>query len=276
MDIIIKVTSLKHTYPDKTQVNILGSDFIVRRGEKLVLLGPNGSGKTTLIAHILGLLKAQEGCVEVLGLNPWKDFKNLRSKFGVLFQNVDEQIIGPRVFDDIAFSCRSRGLSEKETEERVLAWARKLAIEDLLEKIPHYLSGGQKKKVALAGALVMLPEILILDEPFESLDPESKKDMINIINMLNKENAMTVLLSTHDVNLVPLIADRLSILNKGQIILQGKPEEVFQKKEILEDASLEAPILVDLFQRLNNRGHNIDIALRLDEAEKILDKELKK
>lgn len=276
MDNLIRVSSLKHIYPDKTEVDILGVDFTVKRGEKLILLGPNGAGKTTLLSHILGLLEPTEGLVEVLGLNPWKDFKTLREKFGVLFQNVDEQIIGPRVFDDIAFTGRNRGISEEEIEEKVHYWAKLLRIENLLEKIPHYLSGGQKKKVALAGALLMLPEILVLDEPFDSLDPESKKEMIEIINMLNQDYKMTVIISTHDMNLVPLLAHRVVILNKGKIILDGSPQEVFKETQILKEAALEPPILVDLFQRLKKRGHNIDIPSSLEEAEKILDKELKR
>ncbi len=276
MDNLIRVSSLKHIYPDKTEVDIGGLDFTLKKAEKLILLGPNGAGKTTLLSHILGLLEPKEGRVEVMGLNPCKDFKILREKFGVLFQNVDEQIIGPRVFDDIAFTGRNRGLTEEEIEKKVHYWAGLLKIDDLLEKIPHYLSGGQKKKVALAGALLMLPEILVLDEPFDSLDPESKKEMIRIINMLNEDYGMAVIISTHDMNLVPLLADRLVILNEGKIILEGSPQEVFKEIQILKEASLEPPILIDLFQRLKKRGHYIEIPSSLEEAEEILDKELKR
>ncbi len=275
MESIIKVKCLKHIYPDKTEVKICGLDFDVLKGERIVILGPNGAGKTTLLAHILGLLAPIEGSVEVMGLNPVKEFKNIRKKIGVVFQNVDEQIIGPRVYDDIAFVPRNAKLSEKEVGEKVLKISRILKIEHLLEKIPHYLSGGQKKKVALAGAIVMFPELLILDEPFESLDPESKKEMLGIINFLNKDFGITIVMTTHDINLVPEVADKIYILNNGQIVKKGKPREVFAETQILKEANLEPPILSELFQRLKSRGHNLEIPDNIEEAENILDKKLK-
>jgi cobalt/nickel transport system ATP-binding protein len=204
-----------------------------------------------------------------------KTLKTIAKKIVVVFQNVDEQIIGPRVYDDIAFIPRNARLKEEEVKDKVNNIAKILKIEHLLEKIPHYLSGGQKKKVALAGAIVMFPELLVLDEPFDSLDPESKKEMLGIINFLNKEYGITVIITTHDINLVPEVADRVYILNEGNIVKQGSPSEVFAESKLLKDANLEPPILSELFQRLKKRGHNIDIPGNLDEAENILDKKLK-
>ncbi len=275
MEHIIEVKCLKHIYPDKTEVKICGLDFNVKKGERVVILGPNGAGKTTLLAHILGLLEPLEGSVQVMGTNPWKEFKNIRKKTGVVFQNVDEQIIGPRVYDDIAFVPRNARLKEDEVKEKVMNIARILKIENLLKKIPHYLSGGQKKKVALAGAIVMFPELLVLDEPFDSLDPESKKEMLSIINFLNKNYGITVIITTHDINLVPEVADRVYILNDGNIVKQGSPKEVFSETAILKEANLEPPILLELFQRLKKRGHNMEMPENLDEAENILDSRLK-
>lgn len=275
METIIKVKCLKHIYPDKTEVNICGLDFNVKRGERVVILGPNGAGKTTLLAHILGLLAPIEGVVEVMGMNPAKEFKKIRRKIGAVFQNVDEQIIGPRVYDDIAFVPRNAGLKEDVVKEKVLEVSRILKIDDLLEKIPHYLSGGQKKKVALAGAIVMLPELLILDEPFESLDPESKKEMVGIINFLNKNYGITIIITTHDINLVPEVADIVYILNNGEAVKKGSPAEVFAETQILKEANLEPPILSELFQRLRQKGHNLEIPENIEEAENILDKILK-
>jgi cobalt/nickel transport system ATP-binding protein len=187
MEHLIKVHCLRHVYPDKTEVNICGLDFVVNPGERVVILGPNGAGKTTLLSHILGLLAPVEGQVEVMGMQPHKQFNKVRKHIGVVFQNVEEQIIGPRVYDDIAFSLRNEGFDRKQVEERVESIASILGIEAILDKIPHYLSGGQKKKVALAGAISMLPEILILDEPFNGLDPKSKDEMIALLNRLNQE-----------------------------------------------------------------------------------------
>ena len=119
MEHLIKVHCLRHIYPDKTEVNICGLDFVVKPGERVVVLGPNGAGKTTLLSHILGLLKPVEGQVEVLGMQPHKHFNQVRKHIGVVFQNVDEQIIGPRVLDDIAFSLRNEGFSRQQVEEKV-------------------------------------------------------------------------------------------------------------------------------------------------------------
>ena len=199
-------------------------DFCGKPGERVVVLGPNGAGKTTLLSHILGLLKPVEGQVEVLGMQPHKHFNQVRKHIGVVFQNVDEQIIGPRVLDDIAFSLRNEGFSRQQVEEKVGEIAAMLGIEDILNKIPHYLSGGQKKKVALAGAISMMPEILILDEPFNGLDPKSKDEMIDLLNRLNQEKGITLVITTHDINIVPDIADIIYVINKGSIVTKGQPE----------------------------------------------------
>ncbi len=270
MEPIIQVRCLKHIYADKTQVNICGLEFIVNKGERIAILGPNGSGKTTLLAHIIGLLKPVEGLVKVSGMNPYSDFDILRKKIGVVFQSVDEQIIGPRVYDDIAFGPRNDKFKKDEIDKMVKDVAKLLKIEDLLEKIPHYLSGGQKKKVALAGALVMKPEILILDEPFDSLDPTSKREMINLINDLNKNQNVTIITTTHDLNIVPLISDNIYILNDGNIIKKGNAQEVFTDKEVLEKANLDQPILTDLFSRLKDKGYEVVIPLDVKEAEKLI------
>ncbi|KAB3524938.1 energy-coupling factor ABC transporter ATP-binding protein [Alkaliphilus serpentinus] len=270
MEPIIKVKCLKHVYPDKTEVNICGLDFRVMKGERVVILGPNGAGKTTLISHILGLLRPIDGTIEVLGLDPHKDFKTIRKKIGVVFQNVDEQIIGPRVYDDIAFTPRNEDFSKGETDERVKTVAKSLGIEGLLDKIPHYLSGGQKKKVALAGSIVMMPDILVMDEPFDALDPKSKTDMVNLLNRLNEEYGITIIYTTHDINIVPQIADKIYIINNGNIVAAGTPLEVFSNVDIIREANLEPPILIDLFSKLEARGFKVGFPQSIQEAEDTL------
>ncbi len=267
MEPIIKVACLKHVYPDKTEVSVCGLEFVVKKGERVVILGPNGAGKTTLLAHILGLLSPIEGIVTVLGKDPYRSFKEIRKKIGVVFQNVDEQIIGPKVYDDIAFTARNDGLSEQEVKEKVAAIAKELKIETIMEKIPHYLSGGQRKKVALAGALVMNPEILILDEPFDGLDPESKKEMIVTINRLQQTLGTTIIMTTHDINIVPSAADRVYILHQGNIVATGTPDDIFCQTQLLKEASLESPILHDLFFRLKQKGHTNSSPATVEEAE---------
>jgi cobalt/nickel transport system ATP-binding protein len=206
-----------------------------------------------------------------MGLEPGKNFRTIRRNIGVVFQNVDEQIIGPTVFDDIAFTPRNERIKRDETERRVMSVAKMVGIEDILEKIPHYLSGGQKKKVALAGAIVMEPKLLVLDEPFDGLDPVSKREMIELLNRLNREKNITLIITTHDVNLVPYVADIVYVIYDGKIVMRGKPYEVFSEKEILEAANLEPPVLVDLFLYLREKGLDTTVPTTLEQAKKQLD-----
>ncbi|MBS3969035.1 MAG: energy-coupling factor ABC transporter ATP-binding protein [Clostridia bacterium] len=270
MEPLVKVRCLRHVYPDKTEVSLCGLDFIVHNCERVVVLGANGAGKTTLLAHILGLLKPLEGSVEVMELQPHKDFSILRKNIGVVFQNVDEQIIGPRVYDDIAFSLRNERLPRIEIDARVNAIARELKIEDLLNKIPHYLSGGQKKKVALAGAIVTMPRLLVMDEPFDSLDAKSKWEMVCLLNKLNNDYSMTLIITTHNMNLVPYIADTVYLINEGKIQSRGTPREILNNVDMIKKANLEPPILVELFSRLKDKGYNLNIPIVLEEAEREL------
>ncbi len=267
---LITVKCIRHVYPDKTEVSLCGLDFVVQRGQRVVILGPNGAGKTTLLSHILGLLTPIEGVVEVMGLPPAKNFNTIRKHIGVVFQNVDEQIIGPRVYDDIAFTPRNDRYPKEDIERMVLSTARSLGIEDILMKIPHYLSGGQKKKVALAGAVATNPDMLILDEPFEGLDPKAKQEMIGLLNQLNRDKGMTMVIATHDINIVPQIADVIYVACDGQIITKGSPNEVFSQTEHLLQANLEPPILTELFSRLRKRGYTLDIPNDLEHAEALL------
>jgi cobalt/nickel transport system ATP-binding protein len=272
---VVKVQCLKHTYPDKTVVNLCGLDFVVEEGERVVILGSNGAGKTTLLSHILGLLTPTEGTVEVMGLPPAKNFNTIRKMVGVVFQNVDEQIIGPRVYDDIAFAPRNYKMPKQEVEERVDTAAKMLKIEELLHKIPHYLSGGQKKKVALAGALAMKPSILVMDEPFDALDPKSKTEMVEILNRVNREEKTTLIITTHDINIVPYIADTVYVLYESQVLLKGAPKEIFRHLDVLKKANLEAPILMELFFRLQQRGLTIDLPDNIEAAVDILAEKIK-
>ncbi|TCT16759.1 cobalt/nickel transport system ATP-binding protein [Natranaerovirga pectinivora] len=264
---IVKVCCLKHIYPDKTEVNLCGLDFVVEKGKKVVVLGANGSGKTTLLAHVLGLLSPVEGIVEVMGKQPHKEFNEVRKHLGVVFQNVDEQIIGPTVYDDMAFTARNDKMPKNEIDTKVKEIAKTLRIDELLDKIPHYLSGGQKKKVALAGAMVTNPEILILDEPFDALDPKSKWEMVEYLNLLNKEKGTSLIITTHDINVVPHIADVVYVIDKGVFTLKGCSEEVFNEIDLLKEANLEAPLFNELFNRLKKRGYDLGCPVTVEDAE---------
>jgi cobalt/nickel transport system ATP-binding protein len=254
-----------------------GLDLVVRRGERVVIVGPNGSGKTTLLSHVLGLLKPSEGKVTVFGKDPYAEFDLIRDRIGVVLQNVDEQLIAPTVEDDITFSPRNRGISEdkcKALAEDVMA---KLGITHLRNKVCHYLSGGEKRKVALAGALVMKPDLLVLDEPFEGLDPRSRKALAELLNTLNREWGMAVVMSTHDINLVSQMADYVYVVGKdGGIIIKDTPAELFTRSEYYNESSLDFPILVELFKELSSRGFEVespsDIINAVDQIAALFDK----
>lgn len=268
---IVKVSCVRHTYADRTQVHLCGLDFVVERGQRVVVLGPNGCGKTTLLFHLLGLLEPQEGEVTVFEVNPARHFNRIRERIGVLLQNVDEQIIAPTVWDDVSFSPRSYGYAESEVERMVTAALEKVGIAHLRHKVCHHLSGGEKRKVALAGALVLEPELLVLDEPFEGLDPASRTDLVELLNRLHAEQGVSLVMATHDVNVVPAMADMVYVLLRGgEIVAQGPPREIFRDPDLLRRSNIEPPVLAELFQRLEAEGVGLGRPVSVDEAVRAL------
>jgi cobalt/nickel transport system ATP-binding protein len=253
---IVRVSCVRHTYPDKTSVHLCGLDFVVEAGQRIVVLGPNGCGKSTLLYHILGLLRPEEGEVSVFGVDPARQFSKIRERVGVLLQNADEQIIAPTVWDDVSFSPRNYGYTESEVGEKTRNALHRMGIEHLRHKVCHYLSGGEKRKVALAGALVLEPELLVLDEPFEGLDPTSRNEMVDLLQRLNREHGVSFVIATHDVQLVAPLADKVYVLKAGgEIVAQGPPGDVFQDPDLLRATNIEPPVLAELFQRLEQAGH---------------------
>jgi cobalt/nickel transport system ATP-binding protein len=248
---VVRVSCVKHSYEDGTHVDLCGLEFTADRGSRVAILGPNGSGKTTMLFHILGLLAPQEGTVSVFGVDPSSQWPAIRKRIGVVLQNVDEQLISPTVYDDVAFSPRQYGLPESEVREAVEAALALLGIEDLGVRVPHNLSGGEKRKVALAGALVMRPDLLVLDEPFEGLDPTSRRLLIDLLARLAEERDMTIVMSTHDIDTVPEFADYAYVLQQGgRIVLKGTPAEVFARVDLMAAGNIRPPILAELFARL--------------------------
>lgn len=268
MEEIIRISCVKHVYPDSTEIHMCGLDFVVRKGERVVILGPNGSGKTTLLSHILGLLVPDEGLVRVFGKDPASQFDEIRERVGVVLQNVEEQIIAPTVEDDVSFSPRNYGYPPDKTEKMVDDILEELGITHLRKKVCHYLSGGEKRKVALAGAMVLRPELLVLDEPFEGLDPKSRRDLASLLNRLSSQWGMAVVMSTHDVNLVNQLADYVYVMGKGGgILMRDTPADIFTRTEYYNQASLDFPILIELFKGLKEKG--LDLYLPTDMADAI-------
>jgi len=268
---VVRVSCVRHTYPDRTQVHLCGLDFVAARGERLVILGPNGCGKTTLLFHILGLLEPQEGEVAVFGVNPARHFNKIRERVGVLMQNVDEQILAPTVWDDVSFSPRNYGYTDAQVAQMVSETLERVGIAHLRDKVCHHLSGGEKRKVALAGALVLNPELLVLDEPFEGLDPASRSDLVLLLNRLHLERGVTLVIATHDVNVVPAMADRVYVLVRGgEIVAQGPPHDVFADAALLRRSNIEPPVLAELFERLEAMGLPLGRPMTVEEAARVI------
>ncbi len=266
MEEIVSVRCLKHMYPDRTEVSLCGLDFSARRAEKVVILGANGSGKTTLLMHLTGLLRPVKGEVRVLGVDPSREFGKIRSRVGVVLQNAGEQIVGPTVWDDVAFGPRNSGVNGSRLEEMVESIMREVGISSIGKKVPHYLSGGEKKKVALAGAMVSRPEVLILDEPFDGLDARSQSEIMDLINRFNREFGTALIMTTHDVDIVPLMADTVYVLSMGGIVLRAGPREALSSSDVLREANLRPPVLVELAREMEKAGVGIGVPLTVGEA----------
>jgi cobalt/nickel transport system ATP-binding protein len=267
-DEVVRVSCVRHSYEDGTSVYLCGIDFVANRGTRTVLLGPNGSGKTTLIYHVLGLLRAQEGTVRVFGVDPAADWPAVRQHIGVVLQNVDEQLLMPTVAEDVAFSPRQYGLAETDVKMRVDAALELLGITELADRVPHDLSGGEKRKVALAGALVMDPQLLVLDEPFEGLDPSSRRGLVELIEHLAHDQGVTIVMSTHDIDSVAELADYVYALKPGgEIALRGTPAEVFAHADLVAASNIKPPILAELFAELREGDASVPAsALTVPEA----------
>jgi len=270
---IVRVSCVKHSYEDGTQVDLCGLEFTADKGSRVAILGPNGSGKTTMLFHILGLLRPQEGSVAVFGVDPAVDWASIRRRIGVVLQNVDEQLISPTALDDVAFSPRQYGLPEAEARRLAEEALDLLGIGDLAGRVPHNLSGGEKRKVALAGALVMSPDLLVLDEPFEGLDPSSRTSLIGLLHRLTDERGLTTVMSTHDIDTVPEFADFAYVLQPGgRIALKGTPAEVFEQAAAMASSNIRPPILAELFARLREADPTAPHpALTVDDAVEALD-----
>jgi cobalt/nickel transport system ATP-binding protein len=264
---LVEVECITHVYPDMTKVQICGLEFIVNQGERVGILGSNGCGKTTLLKHLLGILIPKEGSVRVFGMDPVREYSKIRERIGVVMQDVDEQILGPTVYDDILFAPLNYGIPKDRAEAMAKVVIERLNIENLQGKIVHYLSGGEKKKVALAGALVLEPALLVLDEPFTGLDPMSRRDLIQTLNELNREKGMTLIMTLHEVDLVSEVTDILYLMHDhGDLSERGTPEEIFGKFRDLEQFNLDEPMITKLFKGLKREGLDFGDPLRVDDA----------
>ncbi len=249
VDIAIDVRDLKYVYPDGC-VALDNVSIKVLMGERVAILGPNGAGKSTLLMLISGLLKPSKGSVHVLGMSVSENSFKIRSSLGLVFQDPDDQLFCPTLWEDVTFGLLNIGLGEDEVVKRGKEALRNVGLDGYEEKAPHHLSAGEKKKAAIATVLAMGPKILILDEPTANLDPKGKTELVKIINNLHKSQKITLVVATHDVDFIPLVADRAYILNK-RLIAEGNLEDLFSNSDMMREVGLEPPSVTRLFELLN-------------------------
>lgn len=253
--------------------------FSVKDGSYVAIIGHTGSGKSTILQHLNALLKPTEGIVElgdktIDSTTGNKDLKPLRKKVGIVFQFPEAQLFEETVEKDIAFGPKNFGVSEEEALNIAAKVIQTVGLPaDVLKKSPFDLSGGQMRRVAIAGVLAMKPEVLVLDEPTAGLDPKGRLEMMEMFNKLNKEQNMTIVLVTHQMNDVSDYADHVVVIESGKVVKEGSPKEVFEDASWLLEKQLGVPTTLAFVEKLKSKGWNTDkMPLTLDElADAILE-----
>lgn len=258
-NIQLSTENLSFTYPDGTQA-LKNINIEIEKGEKVAIIGPNGAGKSTLFSHFNGLTEPTSGCVKIEDkpISFEKDeLLKVRQKVGIVFQDPNDQLFAPTVKEDIAFGPMNLGLSYDEVEKRVEDALKMVGMENYEDKIPHHLSGGQQKRIAIAGIIAMKPELMILDEPTAELDPDGVEKVLNIMNQLNEEG-MTLIISSHDIDMISKYADKIFVLYNGEIIESGNKNKIFSDMELLKKAHLRTPITTEILYNLKESGLNVN------------------
>lgn len=265
---------VNHIYGEGTpmQMNALNDICLnIPDGQFVGIIGHTGSGKSTLMQHLNGLLKASSGSIYFNGEDIYDDdydMKKLRSKVGLVFQYPEHQLFEVDVFTDVCFGPKNLGLSKKETELRAYEALKKVGFPDeLFYQSPFELSGGQKRRVAIAGVLAMKPEVLILDEPTAGLDPKGRDEILQQIKKLQTETGMTILLVSHSMEDVAEYVDRIIVMNKGSVMYDDEPKNVFRNYKELEEVGLAAPQVTYIMHALRKKGLPVDVdATTIEEA----------
>lgn len=244
---------------EDAKIAVNGVDLDIKKGEFLVVLGHNGSGKSTLAKHMNALLLPSGGQVYVDGMdtcNPeymWQ----IRNKAGMVFQNPDNQIVATIVEEDVAFGPENLGVEPSEIRKRVDEALHKVKMYEYRKHAPHLLSGGQKQRIAIAGILAMKPNCIIFDEPTAMLDPSGRKEVIETIKDINKNNGITIVLITHYME-EAAEADRIVVMDKGNLIMEGTPRKIFSNVPVMKDIGLDVPQMTELAYELKKSGISID------------------
>lgn len=260
----IKVNHLTHIYNQGTTFEKKALDDVnieIEKGEFIGLIGHTGSGKSTLIQHFNAILTPTSGEILLDGKNIYEDktkLKQIRQKIGLVFQYPEHQLFEMTVLKDVAFGPNNMGLSKEEVDQRVKAAIKTVGLkEEVYEKSPFELSGGQKRRVAIAGVLAMNPEVLILDEPTAGLDPKGRDEILDAIKKLHKERGITVILVSHSMEDVAKMVSRIIVMHRGKVALTGTPKEVFAKADEIEKMGLAAPQISYVLTKLNKKGYHL-------------------
>lgn len=261
---ILEVKNLTHTYDGNTPFMhdaVKNVSFSIEKGEVIGIIGHTGSGKSTLVQHLNGLLKATEGEILLDGKNIWdnkKNIRSIRSRVGLVFQYPEYQLFEDTVYKDIAFGPKNMGLTDNEIATRVNEICSLVGInKEYLEKSPFDLSGGEKRRVAIAGVMAMQPEIIIFDEPVAGLDPQGRSSVVKMIYDYSKKYNATVLIISHNMEDMALIADKLLVMNKGELALFDTTENVFKQHEFLTSIGLNVPIVTQVMLALKSKGLSV-------------------
>ena len=259
----IEVKNITYRYdledPTSNEFGIFDISFQVNTGESIGVIGHTGSGKSTLVQHLNGLYLPQKGEVVVDDIIIDKESKGLqalRKKVGMVFQYPEDQLFEETVYKDIAFGPKNMGMSDDEIRESVKGSMEELGLDfdAYRERSPHDLSGGEKRKVAIASVLAMNPEVLVLDEPTAGLDPKSKRELLEVLFRIKKERGLTVFFVSHNMDDIFLLSDKVLVLSGGRLVLEGTPKEVFKKKEYLKSLGLGVPFTVEIASEMEERG----------------------
>ena len=270
---ILEIKQLNHLYSAGTPFEhqaLTDVSFKVDRGEFIGIIGHTGSGKSTLIQHLNGLLKPTSGQILLDGKDIWENknaTRQARFRVGLVFQYPEYQLFEETVYRDIAFGPKNMGLDEKEIDRRVRESAGFVGLtEEQLQISPFDLSGGQKRRVAIAGVIAMEPEVLILDEPTAGLDPEGREEILENIDSYRRAKNATIMMVSHSMNDVARMTDRLLVMNKSHLAMDGTPIEVFRHAQDLVEMGLDIPVLTRVFMALQQKGMNLDQVYTMDQA----------
>ena len=246
---IVHVDCVTHKYPDGTE-GIHKMCFRVYPKEVVALCGPNGAGKSTLIEHLNGLMLPDVGRIRIFGKDIDKrNLSDIRKLVGLVFQDADSQLFSPTVLEDVMFGPLNLGLTPEEARKRA-EWALDVVGMKETGKIPHYLSGGQKRLVAIAGVIAMQPRILAVDEPTGDLDPSNSRRIEAVLRSLKEEHGFSVVIALHDMDMAAWLADRICVVKGGGIVAEGRPQDILYDVALLRSAGLDMPMVAKLFRQL--------------------------